>query len=194
MKLYMLAFLKLIHQIKGLLEEIVMNEKHHYLDLLNNTKYDEVKGVMDHIMLLSSYYNKVKGLKMDIGEEFLTYSIMKSLPSQFDNIRSSYNTEKEVCSLEELTVIFVKEVDDIKLNRLRFVAMVSHQVDKSKKSFRKKRQGFKPNEKKFSSKKSKGPKDVAYHMKERKEYFNRRCSYYKKVEHKKIDYWKLKGK
>ena len=35
-----------------------MNEKHHYLDLLNNTKYDGVKGVRDHIMLLSSYYNK----------------------------------------------------------------------------------------------------------------------------------------
>ena len=134
---------------KGLLEEIVTNEMHHYFDLLNNTKYDEVKGVRYHIMLLFSYYNKVKGLKMDIGEEFLTYSIMKSLPSQFDNIRSSYNTKKEVCSLEELTAIFVKEEDAIKLNRLRSVAMVSHQVDKSKKSFQKKRQGFKPNEKNF---------------------------------------------
>ena len=73
---------------KGLLEEIGkkfikfdMNEKHHYLDLLNNTKYDGIKGVRDHIMLLSSYYNKLKDLKMDIGEEFLTYSIMRSLPS-----------------------------------------------------------------------------------------------------------------
>ena len=73
---------------KGLLEEIGkkfikfdMNEKHHYLDLLNNTKYDGVKGVRDHIMLLSSYYNKLKGLKMDIGKEFLTDSIMKSLSS-----------------------------------------------------------------------------------------------------------------
>ena len=76
---------------KGLLEgtgkkfiKFDMNEKHHYLDLLNNTKYDGVKGVRDHIMLLSSYYNKLKGLKMGIGEEFLTYSIMKSVPSQFD--------------------------------------------------------------------------------------------------------------
>ena len=87
---------------KGLLEGIGkkfikfdMNEKHRYLDLLNNTKYDGVKGVRDHIMLLSSYYDKLKGLKMDIREEFLTYSIMKSLPSQFDNIRSSLNTKKK---------------------------------------------------------------------------------------------------
>ena len=56
---------------KGLLEEIKrrfikfdMNEKHHYLDLLINTKYDGVKGARDHIMLLSSYYNKSKGPKM----------------------------------------------------------------------------------------------------------------------------------
>ena len=40
--------------------------------------------------------------------------------------------------------------------------------------------------------KSKGPKDDTYHMKERKEYFSGRCSYYKKVEHKKMDYWKLR--
>ena len=100
---------------KGLIGEIGkkfikfdMNEKHHYLDLLNKTKYDGVKGVRDHIMLLSSYYNKLKGLKMDIREESLTYSIMKSLLSQFDNIRSCLNTKKEGCSLEELTAILVK--------------------------------------------------------------------------------------
>ena len=91
---------------KGLLKEIGnkfikfdMNEKHYYLDPLNNTKYDEVKGVRDHIILLSSYYNK-----------------------------------------------------------------------------------------------SKGPKDGVYHTGERKEYFNGRCGYCKKVGHKKVDCWKLKGK
>ena len=91
---------------KGLLKEMEknfikfdMNEKHHYLDLLNNTKYDGVKGVRDHIMLLSSYYNK-----------------------------------------------------------------------------------------------SKGPKGDTNHMGKRKEYFNGKCSYYKKVGRKKVDCWKLKGK
>ena len=71
--------------IKGLLEEIrkklIEFDKNAYLDLLNNTKYDGVKGVRDHIMLLSSYYNKLKGLKMDIKEELLTFSIIKSLLS-----------------------------------------------------------------------------------------------------------------
>ena len=57
---------------KGLLEEIGknfikfnMNGKHHYFDFLNNTNYDGVKGVRDHIMLLFSYYNKSKGPKED---------------------------------------------------------------------------------------------------------------------------------
>ena len=122
-----------VDTIKGILKEIGkkffkfdINEKHHYVDLLSNTKYDGVKGVRDHIMLLSSYYNKLKGLKMDIGEDFLTYSIMKSLPSQFDNIKSKLNTKKKGCSLEELAVILIKEGDDIKLNRSRSVVMVSH--------------------------------------------------------------------
>ena len=108
-----------------------INEKYHYLYLLNKNKYDEVKRVRDHIMLLSSYYNKLKDLKMDIGREFLTYSIIKSLPSQIDNIRSSLKSKKNSCSLEELIAILVKEKDDIKLNRSRSVAMVSHQRDKS---------------------------------------------------------------
>ena len=145
-------------------------------------------------MLLSSYYNKLNGLKMDIGEEFLTYSIMKSLPSQFDHIRSSLNTKKEGCSLEELTVILDKEKDNIKLNMSRSVAMVSHQINKLKNFFHKKGQGFKPNGKKFYGMKSKWPKDDVHHMGEMKEYFNERCSYCKKVGHKKIDSWKLKGK
>ena len=42
--------------------------------------------------------------------------------------------------------------------------------------------------------KSKGLKDGTHHMGERKEYFDGRCSYYKKVVHKKINCWKLKGK
>ena len=60
---------------------------------------------------------------------------MKSLPSQFDDIRSSLNTKKEGCSMEELTANLVKEEDDIKLNRLGSVDMVSHQVDKLRKFF-----------------------------------------------------------
>ena len=42
--------------------------------------------------------------------------------------------------------------------------------------------------------KSKGPREDAHHIGERKEYFNGRCTYCNKVRHKKIDYWKLKGK
>lgn len=41
-----------------------MNEKHHYyLDLLNNTKYDGIHGVREHILFLTSYFNKLKDLK-----------------------------------------------------------------------------------------------------------------------------------
>ena len=54
---------RLLKEIRKKFIKFDMNEKHHYLDLLNNTKYDEVKEVRDHIMLLSSYYNKSEGPK-----------------------------------------------------------------------------------------------------------------------------------
>ena len=97
------------------------------------------------------------------------------------------NTKKEGCSLEELIAILVKEEDDINLNRSRSVAMVSHQVDKSKKFSKKRGQRFKRNGKKIYGMKSRGSKDGVHHMKEMKGYCNGRCSYCKKVRHKKID-------
>lgn len=53
-----------------------MNEKHHYLDFLKNTKYDGVKDVMEHIPIISSYFNKLNDFKMDIDDDFLTNTIM----------------------------------------------------------------------------------------------------------------------
>lgn len=60
--------------------------------------------------------NKLKDIKMDIDEEFITFFVIRSLPSQFDSIRSWLNIKKKWCNLEELTAIFVKEENNIKLN------------------------------------------------------------------------------
>nr|XP_048333660.1 uncharacterized protein LOC125423449 [Ziziphus jujuba var. spinosa] len=66
------ASISKVNTAKELLEEIgkkfikfEMNEKNHYLDLLSNNKYDRVKGIRDHVMLLYSYYNKLTDLKYD---------------------------------------------------------------------------------------------------------------------------------
>ena len=70
-------------------------EKAHYLDLLTKTKYDGLSGVREHAMKLTNWYNKLKSMKVDLGTDFLVWQILDSLPSEFDVLRTSYNTQKE---------------------------------------------------------------------------------------------------
>lgn len=51
-----------------------------YLSLFDKTKYDGVSGVREHIMKLIHYYNKLKTLKVEIGESTLIWRILESLP------------------------------------------------------------------------------------------------------------------
>jgi hypothetical protein len=46
-------------------------KKCEYLWLFGKTKYDGVSGVPQHIMKLIHYYNKLKDLKVEIGESTL---------------------------------------------------------------------------------------------------------------------------
>ena len=55
-------------------------EKGHYLSLLENTRYDGVSGVREHIMKLVNYYNKLKSMKIDLGDSFLVWRTLDSLP------------------------------------------------------------------------------------------------------------------
>lgn len=58
---------------------------------------------------------------------------MKDLPSQFDLIRSTYNTQKDEWSLDEMVAILVKEEDDINDNQNNSISLVANKKDKSKK-------------------------------------------------------------
>ena len=69
-------------------------QKGQYLSLLEKTKYDGVNGVREHMMKLVHYYNKLKSLKVDLGDSYLIWQVMESLPSQFDVLKTSYNTQK----------------------------------------------------------------------------------------------------
>jgi hypothetical protein len=69
-------------------------KKCEYLSLFDKTKYDGTSGVREHIMKLIHYYNKLKELKVEIGDNTLIWRVLESLPSQFDVMRTSYNTQK----------------------------------------------------------------------------------------------------
>ncbi|XP_021653664.2 uncharacterized protein LOC110644986 [Hevea brasiliensis] len=67
-------------------------QKSHYLSLLEHTQYDGVSGVREHIMTLISYFNKLKSFELDLGESFLVWRILESLPAQFKILKTSYNS------------------------------------------------------------------------------------------------------
>nr|KYP60045.1 hypothetical protein KK1_015493 [Cajanus cajan] len=48
-------------------------QKGQYLSLLEKTKYDGVSGVREHMMKLLHYYNKLKSLKVELGESYLIW-------------------------------------------------------------------------------------------------------------------------
>ena len=52
---------------------------------------------------------------------------MGTLPSQFDNIRSSFNAQNEQWTIEEMTVILAKEEEDVKKERSKSISMVTSQ-------------------------------------------------------------------
>ena len=48
-------------------------KKSYYLNLLTKTRYDETSGVREHAMKLSNWYNKLKLMKVVLGENFLNW-------------------------------------------------------------------------------------------------------------------------
>jgi len=97
-------------------------KKCEYLSLFDKTKYDGTSGVQEHIMKLVNYYNKLKDLKVEIGESALIWRVLKSLPPQFDVMRTSYNTQKAEWVIDEMIAIVVQEKDSLKKS-------ISHSVN-----------------------------------------------------------------
>ncbi|PON42007.1 hypothetical protein PanWU01x14_285390 [Parasponia andersonii] len=71
--------------------KFVKSEKEYYSNLLHTTYYDGVSGIKNHVVTLKSFFQKLKGMNMNLGDDFLVWHTMRYLPSQFDLIRSSYN-------------------------------------------------------------------------------------------------------
>ena len=125
---------------KNLLEYVKVNytkidkaEMATYLKLLTTTTYDGVDGVRDHIIKLKHYFNKVNEMKVELGEKFLRWLILESLPISFDAVKLTYNALKEEWTLEELISIIVQHEVSLKKNETHSLAIVTDQVSSMKK-------------------------------------------------------------
>ena len=71
------------------------NEKNELLNTLHSTFYDGTSRVRAHIDKILACYNKIKTIGLEFDSNYIVWLIMGTLLSQFDSIRSSYNTQNE---------------------------------------------------------------------------------------------------
>ncbi|KAJ1381059.1 gag-polypeptide of LTR copia-type [Sesbania bispinosa] len=160
-------------------------QKGQYLSLLEKTKYDGVSGVREHMMKLVHYYNKLKSLKVELGDSYLIWQVMESFPSQFDVLKTSYNTQKEEWTIDEMIAIISQEeasIKKVKSHSVQFVASTS---------------GTKPVKKGFKGKSrfEKGnTRKAQMYLEPKKKHFKGNCAYCKKFGHKLVDCYLLKKK
>lgn len=62
---------------------------------LTSLKLDENKNVREHILKLVETVAKLKDLEVPVDDAFVVHMALNSLPPKFDQLKVSYNTQKE---------------------------------------------------------------------------------------------------
>ncbi|KAJ1440443.1 Zinc finger, CCHC-type superfamily [Sesbania bispinosa] len=96
------------------------------MDNFINMKYDEIGGVRQYIMKMVTLSNKLIDLECPVADKFLVHHALYSLPSKFDALKTSYNTQlKEEWDLNTLISICAQEEDRMNHVKSESVNLVS---------------------------------------------------------------------
>ncbi|KAJ9709896.1 hypothetical protein PVL29_001400 [Vitis rotundifolia] len=164
-----------------------------YLKLLTTTVYDGVGGVRDHIIKLKHYFNNANEMKVELGEKFLKWLILESLPISFDAVKLTYNALKEEWTLEELMSLVVQHEVSLKKNKTHSLALVTGEVSNVNKRPPHKNFGGSGKFKKKGNS-NKGTSNASVSSNARKnERFKGKCNFCHKVGHKQVDCFKFKN-
>lgn len=159
-------------------------QKGHYLSLLEKTKYDGLGGVREHIMKLVHYCNKLRSMKVDLGEDYLIWRVLESLPSQFDVLKTSYNTQKGEWTIDEMISIVTQEEESMKKEKPQSVHFTSSSGAENRRRYHK---GKLHSEIENAGK-------APEHLQPKKNIYKGNCKYCKKPGHKVDDCYRLKKK
>ncbi|RDX75191.1 hypothetical protein CR513_44960, partial [Mucuna pruriens] len=87
------------------------------------TTYDGVGGVREHVIKIVNWYNKLKSIKVELGEDFLIG-------------RTSYNAQQNVeWSIDEMISILTQEKEIIRKGKSHNVQFIFHNDNNKKKKF-----------------------------------------------------------
>ncbi|KAB2623080.1 hypothetical protein D8674_025262 [Pyrus ussuriensis x Pyrus communis] len=81
---------------------------------LTTLKYDGKGTVREHILKLVEAAAKLTDLEVPIDDAFVVHMALNSLPDAYEQLKTSYNTQKEKWSLNDLISICVQEESRIK--------------------------------------------------------------------------------
>ncbi|XP_019261993.1 PREDICTED: uncharacterized protein LOC109239856 [Nicotiana attenuata] len=91
------------------------------IDSLSTIKYDLVGSVRDHIMKLVNIATKLNNLGVTITDDFLVRQSLRSLPEQFNQLKTTYNAQKDKWSVDELITVCVVEEGRIQKEKVEGV-------------------------------------------------------------------------
>ncbi|RID75834.1 hypothetical protein BRARA_B02852 [Brassica rapa] len=80
--------------------------------------------IRKYILEMSNIVSKLNTLKTELPAELLILFVLNSLPPQFNQLKSNYNTHKEKWSLNELIGYCVQEEERMKQERTESAHMV----------------------------------------------------------------------
>ena len=76
-------------------------------------------------MKLVNYYNKLKSLKVKLGDSYLIWQVLESFPTQFNMLKTSNNTQKDEWTIDEMIVEVTLEEESIKMSKPHIVEFVT---------------------------------------------------------------------
>ncbi|XP_040361404.1 uncharacterized protein LOC121049043 [Rosa chinensis] len=104
------------------------------LDKLMTMKYNMSTNLREHIMQMINISSQLAALDMGLDDQVVVNLALKSLPEQFDNLHTTYITQKDKWSLNELNAVLVQEDERIRKSNTATVNLVTKPQWKSGKA------------------------------------------------------------
>lgn len=67
-------------------------ETSNFLTKLTTMKFDGIGSIREHILKMADTAQKLKDLKVPMNDQFIVHMALNSLPSQYGQLKVSYNT------------------------------------------------------------------------------------------------------
>ncbi|KAB2611500.1 hypothetical protein D8674_019532 [Pyrus ussuriensis x Pyrus communis] len=80
-----------------------------YMSVLTQYKIEGTGSIRDHIMKMSDAAEKLNSMDINIGEKQLVFMILQALPTKYNQLKVSYNTQDKNWGIDELIAQCVQE-------------------------------------------------------------------------------------